>query len=392
MRHHPAVQRQWSGEAMNAPAIDDLDAESLTAPLAALFELPTDEIEPRAWRVERLSGGAGNPVSAGLHLVSGRVGVGGEERDFALVLKIIHSPAKLGLYNFGESDDERHWNHWRREAHFYRSDLPGRLPEGIVVPRCYRIEEWDDEVIWLWIERISGRIEGRADQRFVAHGLGRLNGRFAEPGAPPDLPWLGRDTHRQFAVGARPNLGEELFDPQGKPAWEHPFLAALFPPGDPYRRYWLRLDALLALLDTLPRTWCHGDGNTGNFGIRSTPDGGRQLVAFDWALTNIGVLGADVAQLIYMLQSQLDPAAWDDLVSDLVGVYLAGLRAEGWSGSERQVWRGYALTVLAHYGAFWLTVTGRELELGGPFAPREAHERAARFLRETAERLLDDVG
>ena len=60
------------------------------------------------------------------------------------------------------SDDERHWNYWKREGLAYESGLPAGL--GLDAPRLVGVRERDDEVE-LRIEQVDGRHAEGADAR-----------------------------------------------------------------------------------------------------------------------------------------------------------------------------------------------------------------------------------
>jgi hypothetical protein len=376
---------------MKAPAIEALSTSHLLPPLRQLFG--TEAVDDVEWHVAEINRGAVNPVTMGLYHVYGRVRVGDQTRDFSLILKTIQSPANIGLPHLGGGDDQTHWNHWQREPSFYQSDLVGQLPEGIATPRCYGIQQWDGRIIWLWLEAVE---YGRADLRqlddlgFVAHQLGRLNGKFTHPAHLPQTDWLTTDTNLQWLeeIKGPANL---LFTSDGRPKWEHPVLQSLFPPTDhnPYHQFWQAIDRFTVILQDLPRTWCHGDGNPANFKIRQTGSGSKEMVAMDWAMTGIGVLGQDVAQLIYDSYRFFAAEQWDALIQTLLDRYLDGLREMGWRGEERQVWLGYAITVLVRYGIFLFYFIGLELkDADETFPLTDQHKEAARFLQQVAQFTL----
>jgi len=374
---------------MKAPAIENLNASHLEVPLRSLAA--PERARPVDWQVEKIKGGVGNPVSAGLYRASGRLRVNGETRDFSMVLKVIQSPARLGFINLGEGEDQQHWNYWRREPLFYQSELVQRLPPGIAIPACYHIQYWDEQTIWLWLEDVqdAGELRQPAELAYLARQLGRLNGKFTPPHSLPDASWLGRRTYAQF-VHRRPNIGNALFAANHHPDWDHPFLQALFPIDHEYRRFWDEIEHFLALEDGLPPTWCHGDGAPTNFKLRQAPDGSIQLLALDWALTNIGVLGKDFAQIIYGCYDGFDASTWEDVQQILFESYLMGLREMGWQGDERPVRLGTALTVLIHYGIFLLTFIGFGME-GSDAIPQvtKQHMAAAQFIGKAARTALE---
>jgi hypothetical protein len=377
---------------MKAPAIEALSTSHLLPPLHQLFG--TEAVDDVDWHMAEINRAAVNPVTIGLYHVYGRVRVSDQTRDFSLILKAIQSPANIGLPHFGGGDDQTHWNYWQREPSFYGSDLLGQLPEGIAAPRCYGIQQWDGRVIWLWLEAVEygrGDLRQLDDLGFLAYQLGRLNGKFAHPTRLPQVAWLGKDTNTQW-LQQLGGLANPLFTGDGRPNWEHPVLRSLFPPTghNPYRQFWRAIDRFTVILQELPRTWCHGDGAPGNFKIRQTGSGSKEIVALDWAMTNIGVLGEDVAQLIYGSYEFFAADQWHGLIQTLLNRYLAGLREMGWQGEERQVWLGYAITLLIRYGIFQFYLIGLELNGDQEAIPlTDQHNEAAQFLQQVAQFALE---
>lgn len=377
---------------MIAPSIQDINTSHLLPPLRRMFADQT--VAQVDWQMADMKGGIGNPVSVGLYRFHGRALVHGQMQPFSMVLKVIRSPANIGLSGFGEGEDQTHWNYWQREAFFYQSDLISQMPAGIAIPQCYGVQRWDDDVIWLWLEEIEHKQEDiRQPEQlgFLAYQLGRLNGKFADPARLPDAAWLARNTHAQWLIPTS-GLAKSLLTATGQPDWDHPTVQLLFPRGDthPYRQFWNAIDHFLAILPTLPPTWCHGDGAPTNFKIRQTSDGDQEVVALDWALTNIGVLGEDVAQLIYASYEFFDAGNWDDLIHALLNRYLDGLHEMGWPGEKRLVWLGYAITTLIKYGTFLFFIIGFGMDGDNEISPvTEQHKTAVQFLQQTAQLALE---
>ncbi|GAB4148502.1 MAG: hypothetical protein Fur0021_08490 [Candidatus Promineifilaceae bacterium] len=377
---------------MIAPSIQDINTLHLLPPLRRLFGFQT--VAQVHWQMEKMKGGIGNPVSMGLCRFYGHALVQDQMQPFSMVLKAIRSPAKVGLSNLGEGDDQTHWNYWQREAFFYQSDLISQVPAGITIPQCYGIHHWDDQIIWLWLEEIEhgqGDIQQPEQLGFLAYQLGRLNGKFADPARLPDAAWLARNTHAQW-LKSTPRSAKALLTATGQPKWDHPYLQSLFPAAHshPFRQFWDAIDHFLAILPALPSTWCHGDGAPTNFKIRQTSDDGQEVVALDWALTGIGVLGEDVAQLIGASYAFFDAGNWDNLIQMLLNRYLDGLREMGWPGDARLVWLGYAITTLIKYGTFLFLIIEFGLNADDEIPPAtQQHKTAAQFLQQTAQLALE---
>lgn len=377
---------------MIAPLIQDINTSHLLPPLRRLFGLQT--VEQVDWQMEDMKGGIGNPVSMGLYRVHGRALVQDQMQPFSMVLKAIRSPAKVGLSNLGEGDDQTHWNYWQREAFFYQSDLISQVPAGIAIPQCYGIQRWDDQIIWLWLEEIEhgqGDIQQPEQLGFLAYQLGRLNGKFADPTHLPDAAWLARNTHAQW-LKSTPRSAKALLTAIGQPKWDHPYLQSLFPAAHshPYRQFWDAIDHFCEILSALPLTWCHGDGAPTNFKIRQDGSDRREVVALDWALTSIGVLGEDVAQLICASYQFFDAGKWNDLIHMLLNRYLDGLREMGWQGDMRLVWLGYAITALIKYGTFLFLIVEFGLDANDEIPHvTQQHRTAVQFLQQTAQFALE---
>ncbi|MFF3331017.1 hypothetical protein ACFYWX_15845 [Streptomyces sp. NPDC002888] len=112
--------------------------------------------------------------------------------DRSAVLKVL-TRTKETDERWAASDDPRHWNHWRREAHVYESGL-ARLwqPYGIRAPRLLACAERADGDVALWLEDVPGEpaTEWTLD-RHVEHARRRGAGGRRRGGpavAQPPLP------------------------------------------------------------------------------------------------------------------------------------------------------------------------------------------------------------
>ena len=109
---------------------------------------------------------------------------------------------------------------------------------------------------------------------------------------------------------------------------------------------------LLATLDTLPRTFAHGDATPGNLLVRLLPDGGEQLVAVDWMLAGPAAVGEDAAGMVgaSLWQFLWEAADAAELEGAVLPAYLEGLREGGWTGSESDVRQAYAIHLALRIG------------------------------------------
>lgn len=233
------------------------------------------------------------------------------------------------------SDDDRHWNSWRRELLAYRNDLARHFrPDGIDAPELLRLDERADGTVVLWLAAVDGRTAAALtvdDIVEVAGRLGRAQGRLAAEGGW-DEPWLSRGYLATYSA-SKPFDPELLHDDD---AWAHPRVARHL---GPHRAGIARLheqrDRLLALSAACPRTLCHLDLWPANI-IRPELD---PIVLVDWSFTGDGALGEDIGNLVpdSIFDLFLPEGVLEELATRAEDAYLAGVAASGWAGDERWV-------------------------------------------------------
>ena len=239
--------------------------------------------------------------------------------------------------HWAASDDERHWNYWRREALVYASGLPEQL--GLGAPRLLGLSESAEGDVELRLEDVRGRHADALtadDLAAAAHALGRAQGARELPAHR----WLSRGFLRAYS-GARPVDWTLIEDDD---AWDQPLIRAHFPPclRDGLVRLHRRREQLLGLMERLPRTLCHLDLWQNNLIRRD--DG--EVVLLDWAFAGDGAVGEDVGNLVPNVL--FPPAALDDLDAQLTGAYVRGLRDAGWTGDERIVRLGICASAVKY--------------------------------------------
>lgn len=372
-------------------ALPVIERDDLIAPFRRLVGRAT--AEPIAWQVAPLGGGFGNPVSLGLYRVSGQGHDGGRDFDWSLVLKMVQSPANVGMTQLGGGDDMTHWNYWRREALLHASSLLAGLPPGLEAPRCYGVAERPGDVNWLWYEEIVDSYGGQwpgARYGLAARHLGRLSGAYVSRWQAADYPWLGRALLRQFSSGIAFFAPWSTDAGRLAAAMQHPVFSRLLAPRsrDFFRICVLERERLLNALDRLPLTLGHQDAYPTNLMSRLDDHGQEVTVALDWGLAGVAPIGGDLAQLFIGLfenATELDPAGAERLVVD---GYLQGLRDSGWMGAEGEAIFGFHGTTVFRIIFLLLFALGEPLSRAMAGESDEPLDTLAENLNRQA-RLLD---
>jgi hypothetical protein len=321
-----------------------------------------------------------NPIAGGIHRFRGRAAVGEDSVPFSLILKISRPPAggvtPRGVAPPGWAEDPDHWNYWRREARLYESGILAQLPGPMVAPRCCGVEERAGPSCWLWLEEIHDDLGvGWPIERFgpVAEHVGHMAGCYLGLANLPRTPWLTPGWLRSWIDDVWASLRPPIRDPQ---AWSRPLVRDAFPnpPVDRLERLWNERERFLAALDALPQSFTHRDVYPANLFGRRAPDFSLQTVAIDWTQAGPGPIGEDVGQILFpsLLFMYVDAAELPAFERTVFAGYLAGLRATGWSGDERQVRLGYCASAALHWafaGAYALRWAENE-QLGQTMAAR----------------------
>nr|WP_205708717.1 aminoglycoside phosphotransferase [Kineococcus siccus] len=238
--------------------------------------------------------------------------------------------AAPAVAHWSASTDPRRWNYWHREAEVYgdagvRASLAGT---GLSLPAAEVVEHAAGTTLWL--EDVPGRLGTEfalEDHVAVAAGLGRW-----QAAGPVDAPWASRRFLREYSL-SRPGDVAVLDDDA---AWAHPLVRDTWPAGlrDGWRRLVAHREDLLGVVEALPRTLCHLDAWVSN--VIRRPDG--DAVLLDWTFAGDGAVGEDLGN--YLPDAVLDlfwPAArLPELEAACSAAHLAGLRAAGWGGTDRE--------------------------------------------------------
>jgi hypothetical protein len=287
-----------------------------------------------------------------VYRITGTADDDGIVMPWSLILKVSQSPANLGLKNMGGGSDGSHWNYWRRELLLFQTGMLDTLPPGLVAPRFYGGRELPGNVSWLWLEDIGDASEPWTPRRYerAAYDLGRFNGAYLVRQPLPRVPWLSRNTARQFSAFAREMLPTiETYLPDVR---RHPVI-----------RFILDSDDILDELERLPLTFCHFDAGAYNLLIRHGQDGSEEIVAVDWALAGIGPVGAELSQLTVQPQSTRQVVMQGSELA-LIERYLEGLHDAGWHGKRDLVLFGYAASMVFRLGGFLLAFLEMDLQAG----------------------------
>lgn len=330
--------------------LDGLDDEVLAIPVGR--RLSSSTIQIRAWSVQALGIGVGNPVSLGVYRVTGTAEDERGVRPWSLILKVAQSPGNVGMTNMGEGPDESHWNYWRREPLLFDSGLLDDLPAGFAAPRFYGWNERPGNRSWLWLEDVAESRTNWSPARYelAAFHLGRFNGASLTTRDLPAQPWLSRNSARQMIENTLPVLLS--IEDRVPGIRDHPVT-----------RFVRTADPVLNALERLPQTFCHLDAGYYNLMSRPGPTGGEETIAIDWALAGISPVGADLSQLVVNAQSEARFGVFDN-ESALFHSYCAGLRDAGWDGDSDLARFGYQAFLVCRLSCFFLYMLSFDLERG----------------------------
>jgi hypothetical protein len=290
-------------------------------------------------------------TTAGRYLVTGTARTDtGQVRAFALFVKVIHSYQRSPL-RFAVPERLRARAAalipWHTEADLYRSDLRGRLPPGLTIPRA-AVRDLDAGSAALWLEQVPARrvIWDAGRHARAAYLLGRLAASRAV--APLATAVHGARNPRIYAGAWLAHV--VLSALTGNDAWAHPLVHDAFDTRL-RRRLLAAADALPALLDELddaPAATAHGDACTANLLAAGDRDA---LVMVGLGFCGRAPLGTDLGQLITgeVQTGQRRPANLPGLQAACLPAYLAGIHAEGGTAGLARVRRTHAalLTVFS---------------------------------------------
>ena len=245
---------------------------------------------------------------------------------------------------------------WRLEIAAHGPELAAQLPEGMRLPRMYRIDETPDDRATLWMEDVvqDGSAWDLDRFRRAAYLLGRMAGNRLPDRVGPLLPRpfvtepgiaLWHYFHKRVRLGALAPLADDGL-------WRHPLLASAVCQSGEHR---LRddlfaaaalSDAVLERLNTLPQTYQHGDASPQNLLVPADePD---TFVMIDPGFDCPQAAGFDLGQLLIGLGHAgiLDADDLRAVHEVIVDPFTEGLNADGHVATAEQVRYGYLGSML----------------------------------------------
>ncbi|MGW6280088.1 phosphotransferase [Kribbella sp. NPDC055071] len=343
---------------MSITALEPLGRDALTCDdFTALVRAITGDpaAAPGQVRVEQVDYPIGTPSTEALVRLFGTATTGaGDVVDWSCFVKKFQSVRHweyLDMVPAGFQEAFIQNLPWELEIAVHRSSMADVLPDGMRLPRAYRIDVYDDDRGTLWMENVVQTPGPWPLERFerAAYLLGRLSARRQPHLVEPLLP---RGNVSTPGVGLRFYTGGRVLraavptiaDPE---TWKHPLLAAaVCNLGDHRLREDLlelseRLPAVLDALDALPQCYQHGDASPQNLLVpQETPD---EFVVIDWGFDCPQAVGFDLGQLLVGLAhaGELSPEALPAVHKVILKAFQDGLAAEGMQVSGEQVRYGY---------------------------------------------------
>ncbi|WP_405061492.1 aminoglycoside phosphotransferase family protein [Kribbella sp. NBC_01505] len=328
--------------------LDALTADELTELGRTVAGVPNARID--AVRVEVVDYPIGTPSTEGLYRVFGTAD-GVAWSCFVKQLQSARHWAHIAMVPDGFREEFIQNLPWELEIAVHRSGMAKLLPDGMRLPKLYRVDLYDDDRGTLWMENVIPEPGPWPISRFerAAYLLGRLSARRQPHLVEPLLP---RGTVTTPGIALRYYTGGRvlmsavpaLANPE---TWKHPLLAeAVSNLGDHKLRDDLlalsaRLPAVLDALDALPQCYQHGDASPQNLLVpQGSPD---EFVVIDWGFDCPQAVGFDLGQLLVGLAhaGELSPDALPAVHKVILKAFLSGLAEEGMQVTEEQVLYGY---------------------------------------------------
>lgn len=306
-----------------------------------------------------------------VHRIRGTARIDGEPVEWSLVEKVTEGPAFASPYLYDNAE---------RELAAYTSGLLARLTPRVHAPRLHGSHVDAEGRIALWLEDIPAprRPLGEDALLGAARDLGGLAASWT--GRVPAQPWLFAGWIERHGQPAAIDAGLAVVRRRHPAVIER--LGARLDEVEPLLRAQPRLRGVL---DALPQTLCHHDAVGAN--VFPTADG---TVLIDWESVGLGVVGADLASLLFASVRRGD-ASMDVVASVMEDAVTAYSDACAGAVSADEVRRGFDAAVALRWKL--AADVAASLESGDPIrrgsAPAEAPEQAMDELVALVGLLLD---
>jgi hypothetical protein len=320
----------------------ELISEILAPAVAALPSVTVTQAEPVPYDF-------GSPATGALVRLRGTA----DDTDWSVFVKVLQNP--------------RHWRlidrmppparaafiaefPWRAELGAWDPALSERLPDGLRVPKLYRLVDLGPDRIAVWMEDIDADPSPWSPSRFAraAELLGELAGNRSDPTL-----WAGSERPPSYGLqryaGGPARAAIKIIADDA--TWRHPVLAAHAALRGDLLELANRVPALLDLACSAPQALPHGDASPQNLLVPyGEPD---TFVAIDIAFQTPHAIGFDLAQLLVGLAhaGQLPATALPSVDAGLVPSFEAGTRKSPRPTDARDIETGY-LTALALRSGF----------------------------------------
>lgn len=275
-----------------------------------------------------------NFTTAGIFHLQGIASMNHEQLPWSIIIKIIKSDSE-------EKDNPHHHNYWRREALVFQSKILEELPGYIKTPKCYLVEEHEDGMVWLWMERIEGEYASTKQQfDFIAEQIGRFNGAYLMGEKIPEEKWICKGWLTSWITSSRryaPNPEDyidHLNNEQERSVWTW------------FESFTTQTDRLLNTLSHLPGVLAHQDLSQMNMLLGKNHVEEGRLALIDWQFMSISGIGEDLGKMfgVNMSLGIIPAHLFEEYKESLFNANITGLKSTGWQGDERQARYGYCLS------------------------------------------------
>ena len=307
--------------------LSSIDRETLTPIVRRALDCPAAEIVDYASRPL-----AGGYSGAALYQYHGTATAGGQAVPWRIALKCIR-PA--------QTDPRDAW-YWKREVLAYQSGLLENLPEPVVAPRCFQIDELPGGGARLWLEWLTDTVGPSWPLEYygeAARRLGRFNGAYLTGRPLPDFPWLTGGWLRSYVENAAPAIEFLRENPH------HPVVRRWFPGlvRTSFLALWEERAGLLARLEAMPQTFCHHDAFRNNLFAA-----GPQLAVIDWSSADIGAPGVEITGLVLgsCMLAAFPARRITELEKTVMQGYLRGLQEAGFQPDPAAIRLAFCLDAI----------------------------------------------